>query len=144
MHLYTIGYEGEQITSWIKKLKQAGITVLIDIREKAISRKKGFSKTALQKELQANDIAYLHFRNLGSPSKIRKKLMEDKDYESFFQKYNEHLDEQENTLRELVSLLEHEKACLMCFEKNHQQCHRSAVVKRLEKIYPGNVRVEHL
>lgn len=144
MELYTTGYEGELIDQWVEKLRDAGVTVLVDIRERAISRKKGFSKTALRNQLEANDISYLHYRDLGSPSEIRKKLMRDKDYISFFEQYNQHLNDQEEKLRELATILEHEKACLMCFEKNHRQCHRSAVVERLEKIYPGEVKVEHL
>ncbi|MED0670392.1 DUF488 domain-containing protein [Aneurinibacillus aneurinilyticus] len=144
MQLFTTGYEGETIDQWISKLKLAGVTVLVDIRERALSRKKGFSKTALKEHLEGNNIRYIHLKNLGSPSEIRKQLMESKDYPTFFEKYNEYLENQKDTLELLVHELKEEKPCLMCFEKNHRQCHRHAVVKRLEEIYPEKVRVEHL
>lgn len=144
IHLFTTGYEGENIDQWIEKLKQARVTVLIDIRERALSRKKGFSKTKLKQQLEKNHISYIHFKNLGSPSQMRKKLMRDKDYITFFDEYNSYLDQQEQTLFDLFPTLENETACLMCFEKNHRRCHRSAVVERLKEIYIGKLRVDHL
>lgn len=144
MEIFTAGYEGETINQYIDKLRDAGITMLIDIREKAISRKKGFSKTALKDLLNENNIAYLHLRDLGSPTTIRKQLHEDKDYITFFEKYNEYLNQHESTLFEIISKIENERACFMCFEKNHRQCHRSAVVKKIEDIFPGKVRIEHI
>ncbi|SMO91531.1 DUF488 family protein [Melghirimyces algeriensis] len=144
MDLYTVGYEGERIDQWIGKLKDAGVTVLIDVRERAMSRKKGFSKTVLKNRLEANHIRYRHERGLGTPPEVRRKLKRDRDYVSFFAQYNRHLDKQEKRLHELVTVMEHEKACLMCFEKDYRQCHRSVLVERLKKIHPGKVRVEHL
>jgi uncharacterized protein (DUF488 family) len=144
MQLFTTGYEGETIEQWISKLKSAGVTILVDIREKALSRKKGFSKTALKEHLEENSIQYIHLRDLGSPPEIRKQLMENKDYLTFFEKYNEHLEKHKNALEFLVRELKEERPCLMCFEKNHRQCHRNAVAKRLEEIYPEEVRIVHL
>jgi uncharacterized protein (DUF488 family) len=46
--LLTIGYEGREINEFVKYLKQYNISCLIDIREIPISRKKGFSKSALR------------------------------------------------------------------------------------------------
>jgi uncharacterized protein (DUF488 family) len=144
MDIFTIGYEGETIEQWIERLSNADITVLIDIREKAISRKKGFSKTALKEHLEKNNIKYIHYRNLGSPSEIRKQLMEDNDYITFFDEYDKYLLEQEDSLKEIVDIFKDGRPCLMCFEKNHRQCHRNSVAKRLEEIYPKKVRVMHL
>ena len=47
MTLMTFGYEGLDIESFLAVLKKNGITLLVDVRELPLSRKKGFSKTAL-------------------------------------------------------------------------------------------------
>jgi uncharacterized protein (DUF488 family) len=144
MLVYTIGYEGETIENWINRLLQAGITVLVDIREKPISRKKGFSKSALKNYLEKHNIEYTHYRSLGSPSDIRKQLMNDFNYDVFFEKYEKHLAAQDDLLKEIITTYENERPCFMCFEKNHRRCHRHSVAKRLEEIYPERVRVVHL
>jgi len=51
--IYTIGYEQTEIGSFIGTLKEVGIELLADVRAVALSRKKGFSKTALCHHLEA-------------------------------------------------------------------------------------------
>ena len=55
--LYTIGYSGFDIESFIDKLLLNEIECLIDVREIPISRKKGFSKNALLTRL---DLSLIH------------------------------------------------------------------------------------
>lgn len=144
MEIFTIGYEGETIEEWTNRLLTAGVTIIVDIREKPISRKKGFSKSKLKDHLEKYNIDYIHYRNLGSPTEIRKRLMQDHDYITFFDDYDHYLSKQEDSLKEIVHDLKGHKPCLMCFEKNHRRCHRIAVAKRLEEIYPQEVRIVHL
>lgn len=144
MDIFTIGYEGQTIENWTKRLVEAGVTILVDIREKPISRKKGFSKTSLKNYLAENNIEYIHYGNLGSPGEIRKQLREDHDYDTFFIKYEEYLTEHEELLHEMIATLDGHRPCLMCFEKNHRYCHRYSVAKRLESKYSGKVRIVHL
>ena len=82
--LYTVGYEGRSIDDFVTILKSAGVTRLIDVREIPLSRKRGFSKSALKQRLDDESIAYVHYKELGSPSEIRHKLKEDWDYNYFF------------------------------------------------------------
>lgn len=144
MDIFTIGYEGVSIEEWKTRLIEAGVTFIVDIRERPISRKKGFSKTALRDHLERINIGYIHYRNLGSPGEIRKRLMIDRDYITFFDEYEKHLSMQEALLQEIVTSLKDHRPCLMCFEKNHRQCHRYSVAKRLEENFPKEVRVVHL
>ena len=58
--VYTIGYEGTDIDRFVATLKAVGIKVLADVRAVAVSRKKGFSKTALKARLEDEGIAYTH------------------------------------------------------------------------------------
>jgi len=89
--LYTIGYAGHTIDTFVATLQQYQISALLDIRMTPISRKKGFSKTRLQMALEDANIGYYHLRTLGSPSSLRKKLYEDKDYPAFFQAFRDSL-----------------------------------------------------
>lgn len=49
--VWTAGYQGEELDAFIRKLQDARITLLVDIRRRAQSRKKGFSKSALRNAL---------------------------------------------------------------------------------------------
>ena len=56
MQLFTIGYEGINQTQFISWLSNHKINVVADVRNLPLSRKKGFSKTALSALLEENNI----------------------------------------------------------------------------------------
>lgn len=141
--LMTIGYEGLDLPRFLRFLTSNKVEVLVDVREVAASRKKGFAKTALSQALAETGIDYTHMRALGSPSKIRKKLKTDWDYAFFFRAYDEYLDGQGEALAELQDLVAtHQRVCLMCFESDHERCHRSHVADRLAQTLPEQVAIE--
>ena len=45
--LLTIGYESADLADFLDTLRAAGVTLLVDTRERAQSRRPGYSKTAL-------------------------------------------------------------------------------------------------
>ncbi len=65
--LYTAGYEGRKPADLFASLRGAGVELLIDVRDVPISRKPGFSKTALSQGLAVAGIGYLHLKGLGDP-----------------------------------------------------------------------------
>lgn len=143
--LCTIGYEGASIGDFIRTLNTAGVTTLLDVREIAISRKKGFSKTALKRALEDAGIAYQHEPKLGSPKAARKQLKNNKDYNAFFHSYCNHLSTQA-TLLNALSINLAGKVALMCFEKDHTTCHRSKVAESIGEITgltPVHLEVHH-
>jgi uncharacterized protein (DUF488 family) len=143
--LYTIGYEGAALEDFLITLNQAKIDTLLDVRELPMSRRKGFSKTALTKALAQHDIHYRHEKQLGSPKTIRHKLREDGDYKAFFRAFNRHLQKQKQILLELTEELSG-NVVLMCFEKDHRFCHRSSVVDALSEMLgltPVHLEVKH-
>ncbi len=143
--LFTIGYEGVDIENWVKILKQHGITLVIDVREKPISRKKGFSKQTLNCILKDNGINYLHMGILGSPADIRNELHETSNYPLFFKKYLGYLYKQPGAINYIVQKANNQKCtCLMCFEKDPLKCHRSVITDFVLAKYPYEVEVEHL
>jgi uncharacterized protein (DUF488 family) len=129
--LMTVGYEKATLSDFIAALKGEGVTTLLDVRELPISRRKGFSKTALREALAAAGIAYRHERDLGSPKAIRHQLHADGDYTNYFAAFTKYIRSQEALLRQLAADLTGGVA-LMCFERDPATCHRSVVAKRLE------------
>src|SRR5690606_1162660 len=69
--LTTIGYEKADLSDFIATLRAANVDILIDIRDRAQSRRPGFSKSALAEALDEVDIDYVHFRQLGDPKEGR-------------------------------------------------------------------------
>lgn len=139
--LMTIGYEQSSLDDFILELKQAEVTTLLDIREIPISRRKGFSKTALRNALESEGIRYRHERELGSPKLIRQSLHGDGDYPKFFAAFTVHLKGQRPLLQTLVKELTGGVA-LMCFERDASTCHRSVVARHLQRL--TGLPVSHL
>ncbi len=69
--LFTIGYEGATPEALIARLRAAGVTTLVDVRELPNSRRPGFAKQALSGALQAAGLRYVHLRALGTPPEGR-------------------------------------------------------------------------
>jgi uncharacterized protein (DUF488 family) len=131
--LYTIGYEGTDIDRFVDTLQTVGVSVLVDIRAVALSRKKGFSKTALRERLQGVGIAYLHLVELGDPKAGREAARAGRHTE-FQRIYSKHLSSAraESALQTLLAIAQDKAVCLLCFERNPSNCHRSIVANRLE------------
>lgn len=144
MEIYTIGYEGTTFDEWLEHLLSNDITCLVDIREIPVSRKRGFSKTKLRDALDSRGIKYVHYKSLGSPSEIRIQLHQDKDYISFFEKYNIYLEDKDDELIEISELAKKERICLLCFEQNHHRCHRDSVAKRLLSLMPKGAEIVNI
>lgn len=139
--LFSIGYEGADLDRFVATLKQANVDVLLDVREIPISRRKGFSKSALREALETAGIAYRHEKQLGSPKTIRHRLREDKNYSRFFRDFDKHLDKQIDLLETLARELKGNVA-LMCYEKDHSVCHRTPVIEALADML--NKKPNHL
>lgn len=131
--VYTIGYEGKSIQEFIEKLKSNNIEQLIDVREIALSRKNGFAKTALRKNLTDSGIVYKHFPELGSPSTIRHKLHDEWNYDQFFKEYLSYLETEEpkKALANLEELAHMRRTVIMCFEFDIDKCHRKIIKEHL-------------
>ena len=125
--LYTIGYEGRQLDDFISLLDNNEIKVIIDVREIAISRRSGFSKSKLSDALYVNGIEYVHFPSLGSPKNVRHQLREDHDYSKFFTAYRLHASHVLDDIMKAMDIAERGHACLLCYEHDPSICHRSVL-----------------
>ncbi len=61
---------------------------MLDIREIPLSRRKGFSKSALKQAVEVLKIEYQHEKRLGSPKNMRDQLHLDQNYDAFFAGFN--------------------------------------------------------
>lgn len=141
--LHTIGYEGSSIEDFLATLSLAGIDLVIDVRDVPLSRKKGFSKNSLRQQLAAHGIDYQHLKALGDPKEGRVAAREQR-FDDFRRIYGAHLrsEEAQNAVDEAVSMASAQRACLLCFERDHHECHRLAVA--VEMANRADFRLVHI
>lgn len=116
----------------IGRLKAAAVKTLIDVRAVAASRRAGFSKTVLGNSLEAEGIAYVHVRDLGTPKPGRDAARKGR-IDEMRAIFMEHLQElaarlQFERLKEIAS---HTATALLCFEAEACGCHRAVLAERL-------------
>ena len=131
--VYTIGYEGLEIDVFIFALKSVGVKTLADVRALALSRKKGFSKTALKSRLEQEGISYTHFNSLGDPKPGRDAARAGK-FDEFREIYTIHLATSgpQAALQDRKNLVKDAPTCLLCFEREPSYCHRRIISDRLK------------
>lgn len=145
MEIFTIGYEGFDPHQFMVWLNNYNINVVADVRNLPLSRKKGFSKTALSTLLEENSIEYVNYRNLGAPKELRTFLLETKDYHTFFKRYKKVISENMNDIdRILKTVNEGKKVALLCYEKEPEKCHRSVVAKEIKKRDGNGLKIKNL
>ncbi len=142
--LYTVGYEGRDITGFLDALEREGVARVVDVRELPLSRRKGFSKTALGEALADRGIEYVHCRPLGNPKPNRERYWAG-DVEGGAAVYREHLHDGDSycALVDLADTVADAATCLLCFEADHERCHRDVIVESLAELRPG-LQVHHI
>ena len=131
--IFTIGYEGRTPEAFSLDLEANGIKRLIDVRERAFSRKPGFSSGKLSQYLAEVGIEYIHIRSLGSPKAIRDEFKQDDDFDSFAEAYGKHLAQQTESLDLLLESALEKPTAIMCFERDPARCHRSIIASELRE-----------
>lgn len=131
-NVHTIGYEGSNIEDFVATLILAKISVLVDIRELPLSRKKGFSKNVLGEILKRHRIEYVHLKGLGDP-KAGRTAAKSGDHQEFLKIFRKHMksSEAQADLRTAIEISQSQNACFVCFERDPKCCHRNIVVNEL-------------
>lgn len=144
--LFTIGYEGISLETYINKLIINDVRILCDVRKNAISQKYGFSKNQLEKACKGVGIHYIHIPQLGINSDQRQDLNTQQDYDILFDLYEKTtIKENQQSLLYIRSLIDKDKRiALTCFEANPRQCHRSRVAKHLMLLPNIDYELKHL
>ena len=144
IELMTIGYEGLAPALFFDLLRRRNVSMIVDVRERPISRRAGFAKTALSAGLAAHGIKYVHLPALGCPRDIRHEYRDDGDWGRYTLRFKGYLETQDDGLSELSALMRVERCCLLCFEADYNFCHRSFVAERVASFVDAPLRVFHL
>lgn len=142
--IFTIGYQGQSIETFVDVLLAHGIGHLLDVRERPYSRKPDFSKKRLAAHLAAVNIAYSHFAVLGTPKDLRDAVRRSHDYASFFAAMEQLVANQPEALAEALAHIHEQPCALLCFEANAAECHRLTVANALVERSPVPLAIVHL
>lgn len=142
--LFTLGYQGHSIGTFLDVLQTHGIARVIDVRERPFSRKPDFSKKRLAAHLEAEGIAYTHLVALGTPKPIRDEVRRSKNYPAFFAAVTTLVEAEEAALQEALALARAETCALLCYEGPVTECHRLVVAEALARRAGGELAVVHL
>lgn len=144
MKLYTIGFTKKNAEQFFGKLKQTGLTRIIDTRLNNVSQLAGFTKKDdlrfFAKEILGID--YVHIPSLAPTKDILDAYKKNGgDWNTYEQKFNELIG-----ARHIESTLEKDMldgACLLCSEPTPHHCHRRLVAEYLRDNW-GDVEIKHL
>ena len=142
MKIYTVGYEGLDIDSFLSLLADNDIETVVDVREMPLSRKPGFSKKSLASVLNLSGREYVHMVDLGCPKLVRDRYREDGNWTRYTEGFMKHLKTQDDAIAELSALAATSNCALLCYEADSNFCHRSMVASAV-KDYCG-ARVTHI
>ena len=142
--LFTIGYQGTTIDTFIANLATNNIDCVIDIRALPLSRKPGFSKTDLARRLNLAEIQYVHFAELGTPKPIRENLKATRDYSTFFKTMETYLAKQKDPIETAYNYVSKYNCCLMCFERLATECHRKIVAAKIKERGGNGLKIKNI
>ena len=134
--IVSVGYERRSLEDLIEMLTRNQVDVLVDVRLNPISRKRGFSKTKLASALADAGIEYRHERDLGNPKENRDLFRQ--GLESARDRYLSHLQNgAASVYANVISLAETARIALLCYEREHDKCHRSCIVETAQREHPA-------
>ena len=142
--LCTIGYEGRTPDELTAVLRLHGVSRVVDVRQLPLSRKRGFSKTALAASLSTHGIGYISLRELGTPKPVRDTYKRSRDFRMLLKQYLAYIGKKDAAVEGLYQMAAADTCCLLCFERDPEQCHRSVLADVVAKRNGRAFAVQHL
>lgn len=150
----TIGVYCFDAETFVATLRAAGVTLLVDVRQRRGVRGPRFSwanSRRLQALMAANDIAYSHHRELAPTTELRHLQYREDDLAGVGKRSRELLAPEyvrrytaeildPAPLEPLLEELTDDRAALLCVECAAAACHRSLITQRLADRYRFSVR----
>jgi len=139
--LYTIGYEKALLKDVIAALVAAGVATLLDVRDRPISRRPGFSKRQLAAAVEDAGMRYVHLAALGTPPEGRLANRR-REWQRFWSIVGEKLvrPEAELDLHRAADIAKAAPSCLLCYEADWQVCHGRRIAEVLAERYEFGIR----
>lgn len=140
MRIFTIGYEATTVGEFVDALRAAGVERVIDVRALPLSRRPGFSKTALDGALNEAGIEYVHLKALGTPAEGRAAARAGR-HADMARVYAGQLELPEAMVQaeQMLELAREKPSALLCYEREPQHCHRTllldAVAEQAEVVH---------
>jgi uncharacterized protein (DUF488 family) len=135
--LIGIGYQGLTLDELSGQLAKWGVTVLVDVRLNAVSRKPGFSKSRLSAHLAERGIGYVHSPALGNPKDNRAGYGGDDEAvaasRSRFREVLEGVGARQ-ALLDLTTLAATTHVAVFCYEESELHCHRHEVLAEANRL----------
>ena len=146
----TIGVYGFTAQMFLERLREAGVGVLVDVRQRRGVRGSEYAwanSMRLQAALAEADIEYRHRKDLAPTSELRRLQYREDDRQGVGKRSRKELarEYRERYIAEIldradldavVAELPTDRAtALMCVERDPEACHRSLIAERLAKRY---------
>lgn len=132
--IVSVGYQGRSVEELIDVLRDGEVELLVDVRLNPISRKAGFSKNPLSQALAEAGIGYRHERALGNPRDNRDPFDRER-YEDCLREVGS------AALAEVIELGKSVRVALLCYERQHRDCHRCCIFAAAEPAWGGDCGV---
>ena len=144
MIVCTIGFSKKDLREFIRRLKNAGVKKVIDIRLNNTSQLAGYAKKQdLEFILELVGIGYEHCLAFAPDDALMNEYKEKKISRTEFERRFEQLLEERNALAGFDLQNEPDIVCLLCSEDKPTDCHRLLVAEKMQKYYDGVV-INHL
>lgn len=129
--LYSVGYEGFTLASFVERVRGL-VSTVVDVRLNPVSRRPGFSKKPLSAALVDAGVGYVHERALGNPMANRVYWQPGGDVEvgrDFLRELFTQDGESRAALSRLIERAHHEPVAVLCLERASANCHRIVVTE---------------
>lgn len=142
--IFTIGFAKKSAREFFTKLKETGVSTVIDIRLNNVSQLAGFTKKQdIQYFLEEiAGVEYTHKPELAPTKEIldayKRKEIDWSEYERQFRRLLT-----ERKIEDIITQQFAHKACLLCSEPTPEKCHRKLVAEYLREHWK-NLEVVHL
>jgi uncharacterized protein (DUF488 family) len=156
MPISTIGVYGYDRDAFLAALAEAGIDVLVDVRQRRGVRGSQYAwanSKRLQAALADAEIGYRHMKELAPTTEMRqlqyredalrgegkrsRTVLAPAYVGSYTEQILDHAD-----LSPLIEVAEHGHPCLLCVERDPEACHRSLIAARLDRDH--GIAAEHI
>lgn len=128
--IFTVGYERRDGDGLMSVLRDQGVKTVADVRERPVSRSPDFRAAALRELCEAAGIEYQPWATLGSTVEQRDELQASGDFLSFANRFRQHATRtMTQDLARLAESVKHTPTALLCYERLHEDCHRSVIAE---------------
>lgn len=145
MLVYTIGYHGKPLATFVGQLRAANVDALVDIRLRNTSQLAGYTKRDDLAFLlrEGFGIAYEHILDLAPTPDILDAYRADVDWPAYEARFLALLAARDALAIGRELLARYQSPCLLCAEPTADQCHRRLVAEYWAARLP-NIKVIHL